>query len=322
MELSKIKEILKKELPLTNIKFEEPMNLHTSFKIGGIADVFITANNIEEVKKILDISKENNIPLKVIGNGTNLLVKHKGYRGIILKINLQNIEINKNDDKNFNEKNEIITKNTNEEEYIVNVQAGMPLGKLARVLLKNEIGGFEFASGIPGTIGGAIKMNAGAYGGEFKDIVQDVTYLSETNEILKIQNSECNFSYRHSLFSEKNYIILESNLKLYKDKKEIIQKKLEENLQNRKDKQPIEFPSAGSTFKRGEDYITAKLIDECGLKGYTIGGAQVSEKHAGFIINKGNSTADDVINLIEHVKKIVYKETGKKINLEVEIIGE
>jgi len=198
----------------------------------------------------------------------------------------------------------------------------MPLGKLARVLLKNEIGGFEFASGIPGTIGGAIKMNAGAYGGEFKDIVQDVTYLSETNEILKIQNSECNFSYRHSLFSEKNYIILESNLKLYKDKKEIIQKKLEENLQNRKDKQPIEFPSAGSTFKRGEDYITAKLIDECGLKGYTIGGAQVSEKHAGFIINKGNSTADDVINLIEHVKKIVYKETGKKINLEVEIIGE
>ena len=210
MELSKIKEILKKELPLTNIKFEEPMNLHTSFKIGGIADVFITANNIEEVKKILDISKENNIPLKVIGNGTNLLVKDKGYRGIILKINLQNIEINKNDDKNFNEKNEIITKNTNEEEYIVNVQAGMPLGKLARVLLKNEIGGFEFASGIPGTIGGAIKMNAGAYGGEFKDIVQDVTYLSETNEILKIQNSECNFSYRHSLFSEKNYIILES----------------------------------------------------------------------------------------------------------------
>ena len=322
MELSKIKEILKKELPLTNIKFEEPMNLHTSFKIGGIADVFITANNIEEVKKILDISKENNIPLKVIGNGTNLLVKDKGYRGIILKINLQNIEINKNDDKNFNEKNEIITKNTNEEEYIVNVQAGMPLGKLARVLLKNEIGGFEFASGIPGTIGGAIKMNAGAYGGEFKDIVQDVTYLSETNEILKIQNSECNFSYRNSLFSEKNYIILESNLKLYKDKKEIIQKKLEENLQNRKDKQPIEFPSAGSTFKRGEDYITAKLIDECGLKGYTIGGAQVSEKHAGFIINKGNATADDVINLIEHVKKIVYKETGKKINLEVEIIGE
>ena len=151
---------------------------------------------------------------------------------------------------------------------------------------------------------------------------EDVTYLSETNEILKIQNSECNFSYRHSLFSEKNYIILESNLKLYKDKKEIIQKKLEENLQNRKDKQPIEFPSAGSTFKRGEDYITAKLIDECGLKGYTIGGAQVSEKHAGFIINKGNSTADDVINLIKHVKKIVYKETGKKINLEVEIIGE
>lgn len=322
MELNKIKEIFKEELPLTNIKFEEPMNLHTSFKIGGVADVFITANNVEEVKKILSISKENNIPLKVIGNGTNLLVKDKGYRGIILKINLQEIEINKNEEKDFNIENNIIIRDTDKEKYIVNVQAGVPLGKLARVLLKNEIGGFEFASGIPGTIGGAIKMNAGAYGGEFKDIVQDVTYLSETNEIFKIQNPECNFSYRHSLFSEKNYIILESNLKLYRDKKEVIQKKLEENLQSRKEKQPIEFPSAGSTFKRGEDYITAKLIDECGLKGYTIGGAQVSEKHAGFIINKGNATADDVINLIEHVKKIVYKEAGKRINLEIEIIGE
>lgn len=306
MELSNIKQILKEKLPLTNIKFEEPMKLHTSFKIGGPADIFITANTLEDVKTVVNISKENNIPLKVIGNGTNLLVKDNGYRGIILKINLQEINI----------------KQSKENEYIVKVQSGMPMGKLAQVLLKNEIGGFEFASGIPGTIGGAIKMNAGAYGGEVKDIIQDVTYLNEKNDIVVIENSECNFSYRHSLFSDKEYIIIECNLKLHKDTKENIKNKLDENLQSRKEKQPIEYPSAGSTFKRGEDYITAKLIDECGLKGYTIGGAQVSEKHAGFIINKNSATAEDVINLIKHVKETVYEKTGKKIKLEIEIIGE
>lgn len=308
MELTMIKEILKERLPLTNIKYEEQMKLHTSFKVGGIADVFLIANTIDEIKEVLKISRENNIPLKVIGNGSNLLVKDKGFRGIILKINLQEISIKQ--------------KEESKDEYIVNVQTGMPLGKLAQILCNNEIGGFEFASGIPGTIGGAIKMNAGAYGYEFKDIIQDVTYLNSENEIIKIQNNECNFSYRHSFFSSNNYIILECNLNLHKDSKENIQKKLEENLQKRREKQPIEYPSAGSTFKRGEDYITAKLIDECGLKGYTIGGAQVSEKHAGFIINKNNATAEDVMNLIKHVKETVYEKTGKKINLEIEIIGE
>ena len=308
MELTMIKEILKERLPLTNIKYEEQMKLHTSFKVGGIADVFLIANTIDEIKEVLKISRENNIPLKVIGNGSNLLVKDKGFRGIILKINLQEISIKQ--------------KEESKDEYIVNVETGMPLGKLAQILCNNEIGGFEFASGIPGTIGGAIKMNAGAYGYEFKDIIQDVTYLNSENEIIKIQNNECNFSYRHSFFSSNNYIILECNLNLHKDSKENIQKKLEENLQKRREKQPIEYPSAGSTFKRGEDYITAKLIDECGLKGYTIGGAQVSEKHAGFIINKNNATAEDVMNLIKHVKETVYEKTGKKINLEIEIIGE
>lgn len=303
MELAEVKKILKEKLPLTNIKFEEPMKLHTSFKIGGRADVFITATNIDEIKEVLKISNENNIPLKIVGNGTNLLVKDNGFRGIILKINLQEIKIDKN-------------------ECILTVQSGVPLGKLAQICLQNEIGGFEFASGIPGTIGGAIKMNAGAYGGEFKDIVQDVTYINEKNEILKIKNEKCNFSYRHSMFSNINSVILECSLKLYKDTKENIQRKLNENLQSRKEKQPIEYPSAGSTFKRGEDYITAKLIDECGLKGYQIGGAQISEKHAGFIINKDNATADDVIKLIEYVKEQIFEKTGKKINLEIEIIGE
>ena len=326
MNQKEIEKVLKEKLPSANIKLNEPMKLHTSFKIGGPADFFITANNIQEIREVVNIAKENNLPLKVVGNGTNLLVKDNGFRGIILKTNLQEIKITKTKNKDeINTKYKIngIENSTNcKEEYIVNVQSGMALGKLSQILLKNEIGGFEFASGIPGTIGGAIKMNAGAYGGEFKDIVQDVTYLNEQNDIVVIQNTECDFSYRHSLFSNEDYIILGCNLKLYKDTKENIKNKLDENLQSRKEKQPIEYPSAGSTFKRGEDFITAKLIDECGLKGYTIGGAQVSEKHAGFIINKNNATAEDVINLIKHVTEIVYEKTGKKINLEIEIIGE
>lgn len=326
MNQKEIEKVLKEKLPSANIKLNEPMKLHTSFKIGGPADFFITANNIQEIREVVNIAKENNLPLKVVGNGTNLLVKDNGFRGIILKTNLQEIKITKTKNKDeINTKYKIngIENSTNcKEEYIVNVQSGMALGKLAQILLKNEIGGFEFASGIPGTIGGAIKMNAGAYGGEFKDIVQDVTYLNEQNDIVVIQNMQCDFSYRHSLFSNKDYIILGCNLKLYKDTKENIKNKLDENLQSRREKQPIEYPSAGSTFKRGEDFITAKLIDECGLKGYTIGGAQVSEKHAGFIINKNNATAEDVINLIKHVTEIVYEKTGKKINLEIEIIGE
>ena len=326
MNQKKIEKVLKEKLPSANIKLNEPMKLHTSFKIGGPADFFITANNIQEIREVVNIAKENNLPLKVVGNGTNLLVKDNGFRGIILKTNLQEIKITKTKNKDeINTKykiNEMESSINCKEEYIVNVQSGMALGKLSQILLKNEIGGFEFASGIPGTIGGAIKMNAGAYGGEFKDIVQDVTYLNEQNDIVVIQNMQCDFSYRHSLFSNKDYIILGCNLKLYKDTKENIKNKLDENLQSRREKQPIEYPSAGSTFKRGEDFITAKLIDECGLKGYTIGGAQVSEKHAGFIINKNNATAEDVINLIKHVTEIVYEKTGKKINLEIEIIGE
>ena len=325
MNQKEIEKVLKEKLPSANIKLNEPMKLHTSFKIGGPADFFITANNIQEIREVVNIAKENNLPLKVVGNGTNLLVKDNGFRGIILKTNLQEIKITKTKNKDeINTKykiNEMESSINCKEEYIVNVQSGMALGKLAQILLKNEIGGFEFASGIPGTIGGAIKMNAGAYGGEFKGIIQDVIYLNEQNDIVVIQNTQCDFSYRHSLFSNKDYIILGCNLKLYKDTKENIKNKLDENLQSRKEKQPIEYPSAGSTFKRGEDFITAKLIDECGLKGYTIGGAQVSEKHAGFIINKNNATAEDVINLIKHVTEIVYEKTGKKINLEIEIIG-
>ena len=283
-----------------NILLNEAMNKHTSFKTGGNADIFIKAYLLEEIKSVLKVSKENNIPLFILGNGTNILVKDEGYKGIVLQIKLENINIDR----------------TN-----VTVQSGVKNAILSKKLLDEELTGFEFASGIPGTIGGAIKMNAGAYGSEMKDIVKEVTYLDYDGNINTINNLECEFSYRHSKFFNEKAIILEVKLKLEKGDKNEIGEKINEFSRQRKEKQPIEYPNAGSTFKRGENYITAKLIDECGLKGYIIGGAEVSEKHAGFIINKNNATSKDILDLIEYVKKVVKEKTGEDIKLEIEIIG-
>ncbi len=295
-----IKKILENSnLPQENIKYNELMKNHTSFKIGGPAECFIKAQKIEEVQEILKLVKENKIPLKIIGNGSNLLVKDEGVKGIVLKIDIKKIEIQENN---------------------VTVGSGLKLGELAQKLLREELAGFEFAAGIPGTIGGAIRMNAGAHGSEMKDVVKTVTYMDRNGEIHKIKNEEAKFEYRNSRFSKEDNIILETELELEKGNKEEIQAKMTEYANFRKEKQPIEYPSAGSTFKRGSDFITAKLIDECGLKGYQIGGAQISEKHAGFIINKENATAEDVIKLIEYTKEQVYNKFGKKIELEVEII--
>lgn len=295
-----IKKILENSsLPQENIKYNEPMKKHTSFKIGGPAECFIKAQKIEEIKEVLKLVKENKIPLKIIGNGSNLLVKDEGVKGIVLKIDIKKIEIQGNN---------------------VTVGSGVKLGELAQKLLREELAGFEFASGIPGTIGGAIRMNAGAHGSELKDIVKTVTYMDKNGEMHKIKNEDAKFEYRNSRFSKEDNIILETELELEKGNKEEIQAKMTEYANFRKEKQPIEYPSAGSTFKRGADFITAKLIDECGLKGYQIGGAQISEKHAGFIINKENATAEDVIKLIEYTKEQVYNKFGKKIELEVEII--
>lgn len=293
------KQLLEEKINKENILLNEPMSMHTSFKTGGKADIFVKAYSIEEIKSVLKVSKENNIPLFVLGNGTNLLVKDEGFRGIILQVKLENIKI---------EGTEII------------VQSGVKNAVLSRKLIDNSLTGFEFASGIPGTIGGAIKMNAGAYGSEIKDIVTEVTYLDYNGNIHTINNSECEFSYRHSKFFNEKAIILEAKLKLEKGNKSEIESKVDELLKQRKEKQPLEYPNAGSTFKRGENYITAKLIDECGLKGYTLGGAQVSEKHAGFIVNKNNATSSDILKLIEYIQGCVKEQTGKEIKLEIEII--
>ena len=293
--------MLSKILNEENIKKDEPMAKHTSFKIGGKADYFVKAETVEQVKNVQEYAKNNNIPLYIMGNGSNLLITDKGIRGIVLKIDIQKIEINDTE---------------------VSVGAGVKVMGLAQTLLKENLTGFEELAGIPGTIGGAIRMNAGAYGKEIKDICVETICMDENGELKKLSNVEQQFSYRHSIFCNKKYIILETKLRFTRGESSQIKSKMEELLQNRKEKQPLEYPSAGSTFKRNENYITAKLIDECGLKGYMIGGAQISEKHAGFIINRRDATAKDVLELIEYTKQKVFEKFKVEIEEEIEIIGE
>lgn len=289
-----------------NILYDEPMKKHTSFKIGGPAKVLIKATKIETIKKIIEVTNNNNIPLYIIGNGSNILVKDEGINGIVLKPQLTNIEIKENDtDKNFVE---------------VIAECGVLMGMLAHTLAKKNITGFEELAGIPGTIGGAIRMNAGAHGKEIKDICIETTYMDMNRNINKVSNKEQQFEYRSSIFKKEKYIILDTKLKLEYGNAEEISSKMEQYANWRKEHQPLEFPNAGSTFKRGIHFITAQIIDECGLKGYQVGGAQVSTKHAGFVINTGNATAQDVFDVINHVKSEVFKQTGKTIELEIDVI--
>ena len=305
MDIEKIIEKSNLKIKKENMLFKEPMKKHTAFKIGGPADTFIKVDSIEDLKEILKLSKNNNIPINIIGNGSNLLVTDKGIRGIVLKIDLKNLEIKEKDNKI-----EIVA------------DSGVPLGLLAQKLLKEEITGFEELSGIPGTIGGAVIMNAGAHGKELKDILKKVTAMDYNGNIHEFTNEECLFSYRNSRFQKEKYIILQATLELEKGNSTEIKEKMDEYMQFRKEKQPIEYPNAGSTFKRGEDFVTAKLIDEAGLKGYKVGGAQVSKKHSGFIVNVDNATAKDVIELTDYIKEKIEEKFGKKINLEIQIIGE
>lgn len=300
-----IVKLLQKEISKDNIFMNEPMKACTSFKTGGNADIYVKAKSMDEIKHVLNIVKENNIPLYIIGNGTNILVKDGGIRGIVLKIDFKDIQIEKKEDK-----------------VLIKAGAGVPLGMIAQKLAKEKITGFEFASGIPGTIGGAVRMNAGAHGSEMKDIVLSTTYMDMEGNIFNINNQEHKFEYRESIFCKKKYIILSSTLVLQYGDKDLIEEKMNEYAKYRKEKQPIEYPSAGSTFKRGDGYITAQLIDQCGLKGYSVGGAEVSTKHAGFIINKDNATSKDILNVINYVQESVYKKFNKKINLEIEILGD
>ena len=290
-------------IPQENIYINELMSKYTSFKIGGPAECLVKIETLEQLKSILKYTNEYDIKLTIIGNGSNILVSDDGIKGIVVKIEIDKLKIDVQDKK-----------------VLITVGSGVKLGLLAQKCLKQEITGFEFASGIPGTIGGAIRMNAGAHGSEMKDIVKTVTYIDRNGKIHKIENNQAEFEYRKSLFTHNDYIIVETEIELQKGNVNEIKEKMNEYANFRKEKQPIEYPSAGSTFKRGSDFITAKLIDECGLKGYQIGGAQISEKHAGFIINKDNATAKDVIKLMEYTKEQVYEKFGKTIEAEIEIL--
>lgn len=278
------------------------MKEHTTFRIGGAADYFVTPDTINKVVDTVNYCRNNKVPYYILGNGSNLLVSDKGFRGVIIQIynNLSNIEIYGD---------------------IARVQAGCLLTKFSRSVASNGYTGFEFASGIPGTVGGALTMNAGAYGGEMKDVVEEVKVI--TPEGMKVLHAnEMNFGYRHSVVMEKGYIVVEAVFNLFKGDSEKIKKTMTQLRDMRKSKQPLEYPSAGSTFKRPEGYFAGKLIMDAGLKGYTVGGAQIAQKHCGFVINRSNATAKDVKELINHVQAEVKSKFGVTLEPEVRMLGE
>ena len=302
-----VKEIIEKsglEMP-GRILYNEPMKKYTSFKIGGPAECLIKIQSVEELKNVLKIANENNIKITVIGNGSNVLVLDEGISGITLIIKIEGISF----------------KNVENNKVIVSIGAGEKVSKIGKIFLNNSLSGFEEISGIPGSIGGATRMNAGAHGKEMKDIIKNVTCVDYFGNEKIFSNEDMKFGYRKSILKEEKYIVTKVEIELEKGKTEEIKAKMDEYAKFRKEKQPLESLSAGSTFKRGEDFITSKLIDEAGLKGLRIGDAEVSEKHAGFIINKGNAKAKDVLELVNKVKEEVYKKFQKKIELEIEIIG-
>ncbi|MBS7297790.1 MAG: UDP-N-acetylmuramate dehydrogenase [Eubacteriales bacterium] len=284
------------------IKHNEPMNLHTTFRTGGVADLFYEPHDNDSLKAVLAEAKNENVPVTVIGNGSNLLVLDGGIRGLVIKLG-----------KKF-------SASETDGEFVV-AQSGALMSQVAMLAYNAGLGGFEFAQGIPGSVGGGLYMNAGAYGGEMKDVIQSAEYLKD-GMIYTINAGDMKLSYRKSIFMENGGVITSVRLKLYRDNKEEILAKINDFKCRRVSKQPLEFASAGSTFKRPEGYFAGALIEQAGLKGKNVGAAEVSQKHAGFIINRGGATAKEILELIEIVKETVYKDAGVMLETEVKIIGE
>lgn len=312
-----IKELIEKSdlnISKEKILYNEPMKKYTTFKVGGPAECLIKIENINELKEILKFADKNNIKLTVLGNGSNVLILDKGISGITLIIKIENIE--------FEETEENLNSKLMGQKTKIKLGAGEKIAKVGMVFFKESLTGFEEIAGIPGTIGGAVRMNAGANGREMKDIIKTVKCLDYQGNEKVFTNEEMEFGYRTSILKKEKYIVTEVEIELEKGNQEEIKEKMDMYKEKRKNSQPLEYPSAGSTFKRGIDFITAKLIDEAGLKGTHVGDAEVSTKHGGFIINKGNAKAKDILELVEIVKKEVYKKYQKQIELEVEIVGE
>ncbi|MFR3155639.1 MAG: UDP-N-acetylmuramate dehydrogenase [Christensenellales bacterium] len=295
----KLEEIVGKD----KVKYNEKMSKYTTMRVGGPCDCIVFPDEISKIKEVIDFCKNENITFFVIGNGSNLLVKDEGIHGVVIKLGHRfgKIEL--------------------DGEYIL-AYAGATMPTLSQLAKKNSLKGLEFACGIPGTIGGGVKMNAGAYGSQISDILYEVTYMDEKEEIKTIKNKDCSFGYRKSIFTiNPNYVILSAKFKLERGNIDEIENKMKENSLARKAKQPLEYPNFGSVFKRPEGYFVGKLVDDAGLRGYKIGGAQVSTKHTGFIVNVDNATCKDVLDLIGYVQTTVYNKFNVKLTPEVIIIG-
>ena len=281
----------------------EPMSRHTTFRIGGPADYFIMPGTAEELAQVIRLCREADMPFYIMGNGSNLLVGDKGYRGAVIQIFKRMNEVRVQDD-------------------CIYAQAGALLSKIAAEALKAGLGGFEFASGIPGTLGGALMMNAGAYGGEMKQVLKSAEVLDIEGNVFSLPVEEMELGYRTSIFSKRGYIVLGAEIVLQPGNPQEIRDKMEDLKERRVTKQPLEYGSAGSTFKRPEGYFAGKLIQEAGLRGFRVGDAQVSEKHCGFVINRGNATAAEVVRLMNEVTDRVEKNSGVRLEPEVKRIGE
>jgi UDP-N-acetylmuramate dehydrogenase len=292
-----------KEIYLENdIKIDEKMSDHIYFKVGGPADILLSPTNIEQLTKSIKICKENNIPYYIIGNGSNLLVKDGGIRGVVIKlVSLNTIQARGN---------------------FIKAEAGALLKDVSAKAVEGSLTGFEFACGIPGSVGGAVFMNAGAYDGEIKNVIREAEVIDDNGNVIVLDRDELELGYRTSKVMKENFVVVSAIFQLELGENESIKTRVDELTRRREEKQPLEYPSAGSTFKRPEGYFAGKLIQDAGLKGYSIGGAAVSEKHSGFVINKGGATAKDILDLIAHVQEEVKRQFGVELHPEVRILGE
>ena len=298
-----IKQKFCRHLGEERVLVEEPMCDHTTFRIGGPAEVFVMPESCEQIAWVIEQCRQEEIPYFILGNGSNLLVSDSGYRGVIIQL-----------DRNLG----AITVNGTE----IRAEAGALLSTIAATARKSSLTGFEFAGGIPGTLGGAVTMNAGAYGGEMKDVLKEVTVMDQSGKVLTIPADKLELGYRTSIVKTAGYIVLEAVIALKEGDIEEITALGRSLSARRIEKQPLEYPSAGSTFKRPEGYFAGKLIMDSNLRGYRVGGAQVSEKHCGFVINAGGATAQDVVTLMKNVTDIVYEKFGVKLEPEVKFLGE
>ena len=300
---SEVIDALSKIVLKENILKDEPMSRHTTFRCGGPATLFLRPGSEDELVRVVSLLKDNGQPYMLLGNGSNLLVSDKGYEGAVISL-------------------ERLSELSLEDETSIRAQAGVLNSRIASFARENSLAGFEFAAGIPGTIGGAMIMNAGAYGGEMKLITTSVRAITPDGEVKELSAEDCDFGYRTSVLKREGYVVLSALLQLQKGNEKEITDLMTELALKRKEKQPLEYPSAGSTFKRPEGYFAGKLIEDAGLKGFSVGDAAVSDKHCGFVINKGQATSADIYKLIREVQKKVFEDSGVTLEPEVILVGE